>query len=257
MAGYLRRLQAEPGIVVTGVERRDGKLHVTGLRDPLAVRPEALLDGFALAPEKVVGSWGLYQALHPEFVFRRVQASLDPLQSVELRLEGEAVRAYGSAPRHWIEKARAVSRLLPSGALDLDLSGVKDVDMTEVERLRASIEARLVRFDTDAPRPAPGQDAIVDSVAADLRALAELTRSLGLSMRATIIGHADATGKDTPNLALSLGRAEVVRSLLRTKGIDPDLLSVRGAGTMEPTPDDATARDPSRDRRVSFTIRIE
>ena len=128
--------------------------------------------------------------------------------------------------------------------------------MTEVERLRASIEARLVRFDTDAPRPAPGQDAIVDSVAAELRALATLTRSLGLSMRATIIGHADATGKDTPNLALSLGRAEVVRSLLRTKGIDPDLLSVRGAGTMEPTQDEVAAHDPSRDRRVSFTVRI-
>jgi OOP family OmpA-OmpF porin len=255
-AGYLRRLQAEPGIVVTGAERRDGKLHVTGLRDPLAARPEALLDGFALAPAKVVGSWSPYQALHPAFVFRRVQASLDPLQSVELRLEGEAVRAYGSAPRHWIEKARAVSRLLPSGALDLDLSGVKDVDMTEVERLRASIEARLIHFNTDAPRPAPGQDAIVDSVAAELRALAELTRGLGLSMRATIIGHADATGKDTPNLALSLGRAEVVRSLLRARGIDPDLLSVRGAGTMEPTQDQAAARDPSHDRRVSFTIRI-
>ena len=255
-AGYLRRLQAEPGIVVTGAERRDGKLHVTGLRDPLAARPEALLDGFALAPAKVVGSWSPYQALHPAFVFRRVQASLDPLQSVELRLEGEAVRAYGSAPRHWIEKARAVSRLLPSGALDLDLSGVKDVDMTEVERLRASIEARLIRFNTDAPRPAPGQDEVVDSVAADLQALAALTRGLGLSMRATIIGHADATGKDTPNLALSLGRAEVVRSLLRARGIDPDLLSVRGAGTMEPTPDQAAARDPSHDRRVSFTIRI-
>jgi OOP family OmpA-OmpF porin len=255
-AGYLRRLQAEPGIVVTGAERRDGRLHVTGLRDPLAARPEALLDGFALAPAKVVGSWSSYQALHPAFVYRRVQASLDPLQSVELRLEGDAVRAYGFAPRHWIEKARAVSRLLPSGALELDLSGVKDVDMTEVERLRASIEARLIHFNTDSARPAPGQDAIVDSVAAELRALAALTRSLGLSMRATIIGHADATGKDTPNLALSLGRAEVVRSLLRAKGIDPDLLSVRGAGTMEPTQDEVAERDLSRDRRVSLTIRI-
>jgi len=255
-AAYLRRLQAEPGIVVTGAERRDGKLHVTGLRDPLATRPETLLEPFALAPAKVVGSWSPYQALDPAFVFKRVQASLEPLQTVELRLEADAVRAYGSAPRHWIEKARAVSRLLPAGALELDLSGVQDVDMTEVARLRESIEAQLILFETDAPRPAPGQDAIIDRVAAELRALAELTRSLGLSMRATIIGHADATGKDAPNLALSLGRAEVVRSLLRTRGIDPDVLSVRGAGTLEPTEDEAATRDPSRNRRVSFTIRI-
>jgi OOP family OmpA-OmpF porin len=255
-AGYLRRLQAEPGIVVTGAERRDGKLHVSGLRDPLAARPEGLLDGFALAPGKVVGSWSPYQALHPAFVFQRLQTSLDPLQTVELRLEADAVRAYGSAPRNWLEKARAVGRSLPAGAVALDLSGVKDVDMTEVERLRASIEAQHIRFDTDAPRPAPGQEATIDGVAADLRTLAALTRSLGLGVRATIVGHADATGKDTPNLALSLGRAEVVRSLLRSRGIDPDLLSVRGAGTLEPTQDGTAERDPARDRRVSFSVRI-
>jgi OOP family OmpA-OmpF porin len=48
----------------------------------------------------------------------------------------------------------------------------------------------------------------------------------------------------------------VVRSLLRAKGVDPDLLSVRGAGTMEPTQDEVAERNLSRDRRVSFTIRI-
>jgi OOP family OmpA-OmpF porin len=252
-AGYLRRLQAEPGIVVTGAERRDGKLHVTGLRDPLAARPEALLDGFALAPAKVVGSWSPYQALHPAFVFRRVQASLDPLQSVELRLESEAVRAYGSAPRQWIEKARAVSRLLPSGALELDLSGVKDVDMTEVERLRASIEGQLVRFNTDAPRPAPGQDAVVDSVAAICSARCA-QRGLGLSMRATIIGHADAAGGHPESRAQPRrGKCSFAAARERHRPGSPV-----GAGrrTMEPTQDQAAARDPSHDRRVSFTIRI-
>ena len=68
--------------------------------------------------------------------------------------------------------------------------------------------------------------------------------------------HADSTGKDTPNLALSLGRAEVVRSMLKARGVDPDLLAVRGAGPLEPLKPEATDEDRSINRRVSFTVGI-
>ncbi len=61
-----------------------------------------------------------------------------------------------------------------------------------------------------------------------------MSRKLGVTVRVTVIGHADSTGKDAPNLGLSLARAEAVRSLLRKQGVDPELLSVRGAGPLEP-----------------------
>ena len=54
------------------------------------------------------------------------------------------------------------------------------------------------------------------------------------SVKVTIVGHADATGKDMSNLALSVGRAEVVRSMMRARGVDPTVLFVRGAGPLEP-----------------------
>ena len=81
-----------------------------------------------------------------------------------------------------------------------------------------------------------------------------MARGLGFSVKVTIVGHADATGKDTSNLALSLGRAEVVRSMLRARGIDPTLLAVRGAGPLEPLQPGASADELSMNRRVSFVV---
>jgi len=81
-------------------------------------------------------------------------------------------------------------------------------------------------------------------------------REMGVAARVTITGHADSTGKDTPNLALSTGRAEVVRSMLKARGVDPDLLAVRGAGPLEPLKTEATDEDRSINRRVSFTVSL-
>ena len=90
-------------------------------------------------------------------------------------------------------------------------------------RLRDAIQARLIHFEFSVPRPAADQEAKLDAVAADMRELVQVARTQGFPVKVTIVGHADATGKDTSNLALSMGRAEVVRSMLRARGVDPGL----------------------------------
>jgi OOP family OmpA-OmpF porin len=136
----------------------------------------------------------------------------------------------------------------------VDLSALKDIQDPDYIRLRDAIEARLIHFEHNAPRPAADQGAELDTVAAQLRDLVRVARGLGFSVRVTIVGHADATGKDASNLALSLGRAEVVRSMLRARGIDPALLAVRGAGPLEPLKASAGADELSINRRVSFAV---
>ena len=75
---YVQRLRDEPGVVVTGAERRDGKWHVSGLRDPLATDPADLLAQSNLDPARVVGHWEPYQALNPAIVLKRIAASSEP-----------------------------------------------------------------------------------------------------------------------------------------------------------------------------------
>jgi outer membrane protein OmpA-like peptidoglycan-associated protein len=75
--------------------------------------------------------------------------------------------------------------------------------------------------------------------------------------RVALIGHSDDTGKGTFNLSLSVARANAVVALLKKRGVDPDLLTVRGAGTFEPIETGASEDARSANRRVSVTVGIE
>jgi outer membrane protein OmpA-like peptidoglycan-associated protein len=59
------------------------------------------------------------------------------------------------------------------------------------------------------------------------------------------------------NLSLSVARAEAVRAYLKKRGVDPALLSVRGAGPLEPLKEETSDTDRSVNRRVSFTVAID
>jgi outer membrane protein OmpA-like peptidoglycan-associated protein len=61
-------------------------------------------------------------------------------------------------------------------------------------------------------------------------------------------------GFPADNLALSLARAEAVRTLLKQRGVDPNLLAERSAGTLEPREQRSLAANRSINRRVSFTV---
>jgi OOP family OmpA-OmpF porin len=253
---YVSRLEAEPGIVVTRAGRRDGVWHVNGLRDPLAVEPSTLLAPSSLAANEVEEHWQPYLSLEPTLALKRYQTSLDPPATVSLALDNGTVAAHGSATHLWIERARALVRALPPEAPRLDLGGVEDPEMAEYERIRTAVQSHVLYFAHNDPKPANRQEAEIDTLADQLLQLERVTRDMQVPARVTITGHADSTGGETPNLALSVGRAEVVRSKLKARGVDPDLLAVRGAGPLEPLKAETTEEDRSLNRRVSFTVAI-
>jgi outer membrane protein OmpA-like peptidoglycan-associated protein len=254
---YVAKLRAEPGIAVTDQGWRDGKFLISGLRDPLAVDPQQLLSEAGIDPTRVVARWTPYQGLDPQIVLKRLRASLDPPSGVTFSIEGERILVQGSAPSPWLERARTADRMLPAGAPHLDLSGVRIINNVALDRLREAIQSRSIRFNENEPLPSPGQDAIIDQLAGELNALASLSTTMHVITRVTVTGHSDAVGPRTLNLSLSLARAEAVRALLKKRGVDPDLLSVRGAGQLEPLEAEASDSARSANRRVSFTVGIE
>ncbi len=254
---YLARLGAQPGVVITEAGQRDGKFLVAGLRDPLAVDPRQLLTEEGIDPKRVVARWAPYEGLDPQIVLKRLQASLNPPSSVTLTVEGDRILAQGSAPSPWLERARIASRMLPAGAPRLDLSRMQNVSDGAIGKLREAIQSRNIRFNENEALPAPGQDAILDQLARELIDLTSLSSALHVSTRVTLTGHADAVGQGTLNLSLSLARAEVVRSLLKKRGVNPDLLAVRGADALEPLNEETSESARSANRRVSFSVDIE
>jgi OOP family OmpA-OmpF porin len=103
---YVQRLRDEPGVVVTGAERRDGRWHVSGLRDPLATDPADVLAQSKLDPTHVVSHWESYQALDPAMVLKRMTAALDPPPAVRFSLDGGIIRSHRQRPQHWVERRR-------------------------------------------------------------------------------------------------------------------------------------------------------
>jgi outer membrane protein OmpA-like peptidoglycan-associated protein len=75
--------------------------------------------------------------------------------------------------------------------------------------------------------------------------------------RSTIVveGHTDSKGSATLNDALSLKRAEAVRTYLITRGMPRDRIEAEGFGFSRPIADNSTAEGRANNRRVEIVVR--
>ncbi len=134
---------------------------------------------------------------------------------------------------------------------------MQDINLGVLGKLREAIQSKDIRFEYNQPLPMKGQEGVLDQLAAELKELTALSSRERLTTRVTLTGHADNTGAGLYNLTLSLARAEAVRIMLKQRGVDPDLLQVRSAGTLEPREAGDTQAARSINRRLSFTVVLE
>ena len=117
--GYVTTLNHQDGILVTSAQKKDGHYYIVGLRDPLSVSPESLLQDFKLNRDVLDYQFEPYHALHPAFVLQRIQQRLQPPKHVAMHIEDGVLYVSGEASYDWIEKLHTVA-----GWLD----GVHDVN---------------------------------------------------------------------------------------------------------------------------------
>jgi OmpA-OmpF porin, OOP family len=85
------------------------------------------------------------------------------------------------------------------------------------------------------------------------RVVAEMARRQAPEI--TVIGHTDQVGPDPTNDALSLQRAERVKSILVGMGIPPERIMTAGRGRREPLLRTADGVAEPRNRRVEISVR--
>jgi OmpA-OmpF porin, OOP family len=85
------------------------------------------------------------------------------------------------------------------------------------------------------------------------RVIAEMARRQAPEI--TVIGHTDQVGPDPTNDALSLQRAERVKSILVGMGIPPARILTAGRGRREPLFRTAEGVPEPRNRRVEISVR--
>jgi outer membrane protein OmpA-like peptidoglycan-associated protein len=69
-----------------------------------------------------------------------------------------------------------------------------------------------------------------------------------------VVGHTDATGAETYNLALSERRAKSAASILTENGVTSDRVTMDGRGELEPIADNGTEEGRQANRRVTVAI---
>lgn len=70
-----------------------------------------------------------------------------------------------------------------------------------------------------------------------------------------IEGHTDATGRAAKNLSLSQARAEAVKAVLVSEGVNEAILFTQGFGETRPVATNATASGRATNRRIAFVVK--
>lgn len=112
-SAFLDDLRDTPGILVSRVDKRSGKHHIFGLRDPLAPDPRQRLTEAGLDPANVVFHWETYHSLHDPYARQRIQAIFSPPPTVTLKFNDGILRADGIANRQWLETAERLAAVVP------------------------------------------------------------------------------------------------------------------------------------------------
>ncbi len=124
---YVSGLRNQPGVVITNVDKKDGKHHIFGLKDPLAPDPTTALQTFGLKQDQVKFHWEPYYSLLPEYAHQRLQTALTPPGTVRLEFKDGALHARGAALHQWIEASRSRVSSLP-WINEYDDSQLLDID---------------------------------------------------------------------------------------------------------------------------------
>jgi OOP family OmpA-OmpF porin len=241
---YVERLKSEPGVVVTETGKRDGKYFVAGLLDPLARDPQQLLPEAKVDPLDVISRWQPFQAMSPEFVTARARKLLEPPATVNLKVEGDALEAEGFATLQWITETRRTIRFIPG------INQFKEDKLLDLDRI---VNPRLL-FELDQTRLVPGQEEKFNQLTADIERLSQLAQEMKKNVRLEITGHADGSGTEDRNRALSQGRAETIANELNARLPSRTNLTIIAAGSQEKLQDEITEADRAANRSVTFKI---
>ena len=222
------RLNAHPGFVLTGIDRRGGALTAHGLLDPDAEPlKESLGDAAPPLQFDTVG----YVSTDDAIIARRARRLLDLAAQRDDAVAGGALALGGRADPGWIEVARERAAWVP-GVRRVDFAVVADTDegaqaRALLDQIVRALAERRVAF-LRGTEPVPDGGTVVDAIAADARRASAIAAMAHVSIAWTASGTNDDPGSDrstricAPTRALARGCARIARHLGRADGRSGD-----------------------------------
>ena len=233
MEAFRQALANRSGIVITSLEKSDGRIVVSGLKDPLAEAPEPLLRPYTDPIGPVDYRWRPYVSLEPDMVLMRARQLLKPPPGATLELDGSTLVASGKAGHPWIQRFEDVAKTV-AGIDRIRTDDLVDGDLLTLTTLRRRIENTRILFSLRSDRIADDQIPKLNLLVDDLQALVALSNPLRHAFGLRIIGYTDDSGTEMANLALSRERALSVRRFLIDKGKVAIAIMAVGMGAQLP-----------------------
>ncbi|MBV6521274.1 MAG: hypothetical protein MNPFHGCM_01408 [Gemmatimonadaceae bacterium] len=217
---YVGALRDEPGIVVANAERAGGRLILTGLRDPIARDPVAMLEANGLDTTRVSAHWEPYLALRPDFIARRAAAALQPPPEVQVAMRSDTLVLGGVAPAWWRARAIELAATL-AGVSAVDAGSLRDSIDVALTTIADRLNDVVITFGPAQTSPDAVGEPRLDSLARSVRLLSRGAAINGRQVMTRVYGSADSVGTREFNAILRLARARTIRSRLVAAGLDP------------------------------------
>lgn len=217
---YLTTLRGEPGIVVGSSAKSGGRFVVSGLRDPIARDPGALLAAAGLDTARVAAHWEPYIALRPEFIARRATAALHPSPTVQVAVRSDTLVLSGVASAAWRARAAQIAPAI-AGVGAVDTSSLRDSAEVALRATAERLSELVITFDRAQTTPDALGTPRLDTLARALRQLAADAAANGRTVSTQVFGSADSVGSPFFNAPLRLARAREIRAKLIGAGLDP------------------------------------
>jgi len=250
----LAALRAEPGYVVVDASRGWRQWNISGLKDPSAREPGAVMAGAGLVPPTLSGQWQRYLSLDPGIVSARAKQSLGLGQSAAVSMRGDTLDVSGDVPLASLR--RAVFAALPAGVANVDLHAANPILPAALDSLRRSIDAGRLLFDAGSADVAASAEARLRGLANVVNQLDRGVSELGGAMRLELTGRTDPTGLDETNQTLARRRVERVGSILSASGVPSSRLSLSPIATARPIPSPDAQERARINRSVSFNVAV-
>jgi outer membrane protein OmpA-like peptidoglycan-associated protein len=183
-----------------------------------------------------------------------INERLNAPSSVTFELQGKKLIALGSAPRTWKERTPAAAMNLS----EIDAYEDKELiteDDPSWEALSQSIGNFVFYYEGGGSILAKGQEKKLQAFIQAVKQMIALSRLLNHPIRIDVFGHADASGNEAFNIAVSQERAKVFADLLIGLGMGPSFVTAYGEGSKDPVDTSQDEASRARNRRVTFKIR--
>jgi outer membrane protein OmpA-like peptidoglycan-associated protein len=145
-------LHAQPGLVVTGMERQDGRVRIYGFKDPLATPPALTAEETGVDTSTIRYDLQPFYSLDPPLVLKRLARQVPPPETVTLGLEDHRIVIRGASLPPWLNRIRST---LTATAAGIEIDSTRLVDLADVLRpppgVKLSIEGRKLVAAGNAP----------------------------------------------------------------------------------------------------------